>query len=225
MSIKSSNSHEPGDTINTATTDESLAESNRQLNATVMHLRDSINHLKEVNKELSTKYDKQKEFVSIAAHELRSPIMPILGTLELIEYEFEDADKNEITLKKEFFERLVRNTNRLERLASEILDITRIDDHSLKLKKEHFSLNKIVLDAIEDNRRQIEKNNGNTKLLYEFKKEEEERLSGGADTPAQDIFVTADKNRINQIISNLLTNAIKFTKEGMVSISVIKKES
>jgi signal transduction histidine kinase len=74
--------------------------------------------------------------------------MPILGTLELIEFEFEDADKNEITLKKEFFERLVRNTNRLERLASEILDITRIDDHSLRLKKEHFSLNKILLDAI-----------------------------------------------------------------------------
>ena len=224
MSIKSSNSHERGDTINTATTDESLAESNRQLNATVIHLRESINHLKAVNKELSTKYDKQKEFINIAAHELRSPIMPILGTLELIEYEFEEADKKEITLKKKFFDRLVRNTNRLERLASEILDITRIDDQSLKLKKEHFSLSEIVLDAIEDHRRQLVKSNGNTKILYESKKEEEDKVPTEADTPGENIFVTADKNRINQVISNLITNAIKFTKEGMVTISVIKKE-
>ena len=220
MSTKSSNSHERSDT---ATTNEPSAESIDQLKATVIHLRETINQLKEVNKEVSAKYDKQKEFISIAAHELRSPITPILGTLELIEYEFEEADKREITLKKEYFERLVRNTNRLERLVSEILDITRIDDKSLKLKKEHFNLNEIVLDAIEDHRRQLDKSDGNTKILYEFKKEEE-RVSGGADTTAEEIFVTADKNRINQVIYNLLTNAIKFTKEGIVSISVKKKK-
>jgi signal transduction histidine kinase len=168
--VNPSNSHERKD-INTATTDNSLKESNRHVNATDNHLRESINHLKEVNKELITKYNKQKEFISIAAHELRSPIVPLLGTLELIEYEFEEAGKKEITLKKEYFERLVRNTNRLERLAPEILDITTIDDKSLKLKKEHFNLSKIVLDAIEDHRRQLEKSNGNTKILYEFKKE------------------------------------------------------
>ena len=222
MSTKSSNNRGRGDT---ATTDEPSAESIDQLKATVIHLRETINQLKEVNKEVSTKYDKQKEFISIAAHELRSPITPILGTLELIEYEFEESDKKEITLKKEYFERLVRNTNRLERLASEILDITRIDDHSLKLKKEHFNLNEIVLDAIEDHRRQLDKGDGNGKILYEFKKEEEEeRVSGGADTRAEEIFVTADKNRINQVIYNLLSNAIKFTTEGVVSISVIEKK-
>jgi signal transduction histidine kinase len=63
------------------------------------------------------------------------------------------------------------------------------------------------------------------KILYEFKKEEEEeRVSGGTDIRAEEIFVTADKNRINQVIYNLLTNAIKFTKEGVVSISVIEKK-
>jgi signal transduction histidine kinase len=221
--VSFSNSHERSD-INTATTDKSLEESNRQVNASDIHLRESISHLKEVNKELITKYNKQKEFISIAAHELRSPIVPILGTLELIEYEFEEAGKNEITLKKEYFERLVRNTNRLERLASEILDITRIDDKSLKLKKEYFNLNKIVLDAIEDHRRQLEKSNGNTKILYEFKKEEKEKVPRRTDTSSEDIFVTADKNRINQVIYNLLSNAIKFTTEGVVSISVIEKK-
>jgi signal transduction histidine kinase len=87
-----------GNTINTAVTDEQSEESNRQLNATVIHLRESINHLQKVNKELNTKYNNQREFVSLAAHELRSPILPILGTLELIEYEFEESDKKEIKL-------------------------------------------------------------------------------------------------------------------------------
>ena len=223
MLVDPSNSHERSD-LNPATTDKSLEESSRQANATDNHLRESINHLNEINKELITKYNKQKEFISIAAHELRSPIVPILGTLELIEYEFEEAGKKEIILKKEYFERLVRNINRLERLASEILDVTRIDDKSLKLKKEHFSLNEIVIGAIEDHRRQLDKSNGRTKLLCEFKKELEERVSRGADTPAEEIFITADKNRINQVIYNLLSNAIKYTIEGVVSISVIEKK-
>ena len=223
MLVDPSNSHERSD-LNPATTDKSLEESSRQANATDNHLRESINHLNEINKELITKYNKQKEFISIAAHELRSPIVPILGTLELIEYEFEEADKKEIILKKEYFERLVRNINRLERLASEILDVTRIDDKSLKLKKEHFSLNEIVIGAIEDHRRQLEERNGNTKILCKFKKEEKEKVPRGTDTPREDIFVTADKNRINQVIYNLLSNAIKYTTEGVVSISVIEKK-
>jgi signal transduction histidine kinase len=203
--VNLSNTYEPSD-INTATTDDPLEESNGQVNPTDIHLRESISHLKEVNKELNAKYCKQKEFISIAAHELRSPIVPILGTLELVEYEFEQGGTKEITLKKEYFERLVRNTNRLERLASEILDVTRIDDQSLRLKKEHFSLNEIMIDAIEDHRRQLDKSDGNTKILYEFNKEEKEKVPRGTDTPPKDVFVTADKNRINQVIYNLLSN-------------------
>ena len=97
MSTKSSNNRGRGDT---ATTDEPSAESIDQLKATVIHLRETINQLKEVNKEVSAKYDKQKEFISIATHEMRSPILPILGTLELIEYEFEEDKKRNYTEKR-----------------------------------------------------------------------------------------------------------------------------
>jgi signal transduction histidine kinase len=180
-------------------------------------LRESLNHLKEVNKKLITKYKNQQEFVSLAAHELRSPIMPILGTLELIEYEFEESDKKEIKLQIEHFERLLRNTKKLERLASAILDVTKIDDQSLRLTKEYFNLNKTVLDIIQDHKRQLEKSNVSTKLLYEFKIEEEEEIPN-----RKDIFINADKIRISQVIDNLLTNAIKFT-EGTVSISITCK--
>ena len=164
-------------------------------------------------------------FVSLTAHELRSPIMPILGTLELIEYEFEESGKKEVTLKIEHFERLVRNVKRLERLASEILDVTKIDDQSLRLKKEYFNLKQLILDLVHDHKRQLEKSNASTKLLYEFKiEEEEEEISTRQDNFSRDIFINADKIRINQVLDNLLTNAIKFTKEGIVSISITKRK-
>src|SRR5215469_2920774 len=175
-----------------------------------------------VNNDLITKYNKQREFVSLAAHELRSPIMPILGTLELIEFEFEEAGKKEITLKIEHFERLVRNVKRLERLASEILDVTKIDDQSLRLNKEYLNLKELVLDLVNDHKRELQKSNSSTKLLYEFKIEEE--ISAGQDNFSPDIFINADKIRINQVLDNLLTNAIKFTKEGIVSISITKQK-
>ena len=69
---------------------KSLKESDRPIDPNIIDSAQS-SHLKEVNNQLITKYNKQREFVSLAAHELRSPIMPILGTLELIEYEFEDS--------------------------------------------------------------------------------------------------------------------------------------
>jgi signal transduction histidine kinase len=187
-------------------------------------LRESLNHLREVNKKLIIKYKNQLEFVSLAAHELRSPIMPILGTLELIEYEFAESDKKEIKLQREHFERLVRNTKRLERLASAILDVTKIDDQSLRLNSEYFNLKELVLDLVQDHKEQLEKSNAGTKLLYEFKIEtEEEEIQKGKENYSSDIFVNADKLRINQVIDNLLTNAIKFTEEGTVSILITCK--
>jgi signal transduction histidine kinase len=107
---------------------------------------------------------------------------------------------------------------------SQILDVTRIDDELLRLNKECFNLSEVVLDAIEDLKTEIEKNNGKMKLLYEFKKEQTEKVPRGPDSSMEDTFIYADKNRINQVISNLVTNAIKFTKEGTVSILVTKKE-
>jgi signal transduction histidine kinase len=205
-----SHSHELNDTFDTSYTDDES-------------LRESLNHLKEVNRKLITKYNNQREFVSLAAHELRSPIMPILGILELLEYEFEESDKKEIKLQREHFERLARNTKRLERLASEILDVTKIDDQSLRLNKEYFNLKETVLDLIQDHKRQLEKSNASMKLLYESKIEEEEETPARQDDSSPNIFINADKIRINQVIDNLLTNAIKFTEEGTVSISITCK--
>ena len=85
-------------------------------------------------------------------------------------------------------------------------------------------MNEIVFGAIEEHRRQIEKSNRNTKLLFEIKNEDQEKVPRKSDIPPEDVIVNADKSRINQVIYNLLTNAIKFTEEGTVSVSVIKKQ-
>ncbi|HXX96581.1 MAG TPA: HAMP domain-containing sensor histidine kinase [Candidatus Bathyarchaeia archaeon] len=131
--------------------------------------------------------------------------------------------KKEIKLQREHFERIMRNTKRLERLASEILDVTKIDDQSLRLTKEYFNLKETVLDLIQDHKRQLEKSNVSTKLIYEFEIEEQEEIPIRQDDFSADIFINADKNRIIQVLDNLLTNAIKFTKDGIVSISITWK--
>ena len=95
----------------------------------------------------------------------------------------------------------------------DILDVTKIESQSLLLKKDKFNLNQLILNAVADSRNQFTKENkeNNLKIELGFKGEE-------------DIYVEADKNRTNQVVSNLLGNAIKFTKEGTITITTEKKE-
>jgi two-component system sensor histidine kinase VicK len=160
-------------------------------------------------------YERQKEadklkdeFINIAAHELRTPIQPILGLSQVLRSRklnaTDDYDK--------YLDTIIRNAKRLQRLADSILDVTRIESQSLKLHKEKIKIDDVIMDAIQDYRDEIEKKcNGNLKLLYEPSNEE-------------DIIVEADRGRLTQVISNLLSNALKFTKEGVISINTVKKE-
>jgi two-component system sensor histidine kinase VicK len=143
----------------------------------------------------------QKEFINIAAHELRTPIQPILSLSQILQ-----SDIGNNTKEQEFLDAIVRNAKRLQRLTENILDVTRIESQSLQLKKERFSLNEIIRNVINDinNQAGLRNNNNNTvTILFE---------------PKQDVFVEADKVRIYEVISNLLKNAIQFTKEGTITI-------
>jgi signal transduction histidine kinase len=164
------------------------------------------NEVKKRTKELETANEQlkvhdmmQKEFINIAAHELRSPIQPILGSSEVLQ----SREKNEE--KRRLANIISRNARRLQSLTEDILDVTRIESHALKVKKEEFNLNDIIVNCIND----VTINNGkNVKLLYEPK----------------DIIVEADKGRLSQVISNLLSNALKFTTHGNISIILEKKD-
>ena len=141
------------------------------------------------------------EFINVAAHELRTPIQPILGLSELVRSKLKVEDRELI----QFIDIINRNAKRLQRLTEDILDVTKIESQSLKLNKEKFDINKKILNVIRDVEKQI---SYPTKLKILFTE------------PREAIFVDADKIRIYQVIANILNNAIKFTKEGTILVSV-----
>jgi two-component system sensor histidine kinase VicK len=161
-------------------------------------------------------YEKQKEadkmkneFINIAAHELRTPIQPILGLSQIMR-----STKVNINEYDEFLDAIINNAKRLQRLANDILDATQIESHLLKLDKKPFNLSEIISDTVQGYKHQIEKDdddNNNLKLIYESNK-------GGT------ITLEGDKNKISQVISNLLSNAIKFTEEGIILVKAEKNK-
>jgi signal transduction histidine kinase len=145
----------------------------------------------------------QREFIHVAAHELRSPIQPILGMAELIEFTLQNKNDDSSSIKLEEIELIARNARRLQKLSEDILEIARIESNSLTLHKSIFNLNDVLSTLVEDCKKQIELDHRDVKILYK---------------PC-DIKANADKERIMQVLGNLLTNALKFTQEGTIIIS------
>jgi signal transduction histidine kinase len=146
----------------------------------------------------------QKAFINIAAHELRTPAQAILGFSLLL--------KKHPEIKDKLVDGIYKNASRLQKLINNILDVTTIESHSLNLNKEKFDLNYAIYNLVGEYRHQIKKANSRIKLIYDYNNH---------------IFVESDKERIIQVISNLLDNAIKFTKDGgeiSISCEVDKKD-
>jgi signal transduction histidine kinase len=151
--------------------------------------------LESANEQLNVHDRIQKEFINTAAHELRTPIQPILGITNLIKNK--TRDNEQIT---EYCDIVIRNATRLKKLAENILETSRIESNELRLEKENFELDCLILDIVK------EINN----VLGEDKKVEFE-YHGIKDQPT----VYADRVRIGQVISNLIDNSIKFiSKQG-----------
>lgn len=161
--------------------------------------------LETANEELKSLDRLKDEFINVAAHELRTPIQPVLTLTQIIRSKIKDTELLEL------LDNIIRNAKRLSLLAEDILDITRIESQSLKLNRERFDLNDLISTVVQDHRKEIEKDNHNITLLYESEKD-------------INFLVEADRYRIIQVISNLLDNAIKFTKEGSVSVALQKKK-
>jgi signal transduction histidine kinase len=164
----------------------------------------------ELYEKLKSHEKMQKEFINIAAHELRTPIVPILNLSELL-YSNAKGEQRQVQeeQQKEMLEIILRNANRLDQLAEDILDVTRIESQTLQIRKERFNLNDAIVDIVEHYRKQIA--NSNVKVMYE-------PGEGGI------ILVEADRRRLIQVISNLLDNAIKFTEEGTVTVTTMERK-
>jgi signal transduction histidine kinase len=165
---------------------------------------DLTTKLESANEELKRKDQLKNEFINIAAHELRAPIQPILGMAELLRRRISG---NAVAGSKEIeqLDIIIRNAKRLLRLEQNMLDMTKIEDRSLKLDKEKFDLIENIQHVINDFGN--ESSNGKIQLLFT--------------QPSEPIFINADKVRISEVISNLLGNAVKFTtKEAGRNITI-----
>jgi signal transduction histidine kinase len=144
----------------------------------------------------------QKEFINVAAHELRTPIQPILSLTEALRSDMTTSEGQEM------LDIIIRNAERLRQLAENILDVTRIESQTFRLTKENFSLDEILTRIITDCREGVKRNRTNLELTF--------------GPESNETFVEADKSRIAQVVNNLITNAIRFTKSGNISIAVTK---
>ncbi|MDE1877060.1 MAG: PAS domain S-box protein [Thaumarchaeota archaeon] len=165
-------------------------------------LREQFEELKKLNKKLEVQDKMQKEFINVAAHELRTPIQPIIGLAESLR-----DKKGNISSQTNLIDVIIKSGKRLQRIAENILDVTRIESNTLKINKEQFNIKDLIYDLFQDFNYHLHSNykEKDVELKFEAKK---------------DIFVTADRARLTQIIMNLFHNALKFTDKGVITISV-----
>jgi len=169
--------------------------------------------LKEAHEQLKAHDRMQRDFINIAAHELRTPIQPILGLAESARSKI----KSEDTELMQFLDVISRNAKRLHRLTEDILDVTRIESHSLILKEEPLNLNELIAKTIDDVTR--------NKELLKYNDRDIKLSNTQSSDSTKTVIVQADKGRITQVIYNLLSNAIKFTNEGdTISVDIRKDE-
>ena len=177
-----------------------LNRSNIKLAIMSQELKNSNLSLQKANDQLRQNDKLQKEFINMAAHELRTPIQPILGLTDVL------LDKVSDPHQSQLLEVIMRNARRLQRLSGDILDVSKIESSSLKLSKTPMELNEVIQTVINDfdNGSKLERNK-NVKIFFQ---------------PKDSIIVYIDKDRIFQVLSNLLNNALKFTKNGTVMINI-----
>jgi two-component system, OmpR family, sensor histidine kinase VicK len=189
-----------------------LQRKNLELTQLYSDLRESFEALSElniklraINDELRMRNDIQAEFINVAAHELRTPTQSIIGYCEMLEM-FPDGSKD-------YLERLARNADRLYTLISDLLDVTRLEIGVLKLIKSEFNLTNIVREITNDMKKKTylsTKDNVEVKVKPNIK----------SIFPSSPIMVHADRERIAQVIINLLNNAMKFTNSGIITVSI-----
>src|SRR5215203_2654746 len=163
-------------------------------------LNQNIEQLSEANKQLKVHDKLQKEFINITAHELRTPIQSIMGYAEMLK-SFPEKTST-------YVQPIERNAQRLYKLIQDILDITKIESGNLALTKTHFDLQEKINNVIKDlaTAKKIDGINQNVQFVFH---------------PNDSVKVFADKERIYQVISNLIRNAAKFTNGKEAKIEII----
>jgi signal transduction histidine kinase len=207
-----------------STGNDELSILSKSFNSMVKSLKGYVKKQSELTKQLEDaneqlKYrDKLKdEFINVAAHELRTPIQPILGLTEYLHFSKvgpnngnnNNINKTSLTVRQEevILDVILRNSKRLMQLTEDILDVTKIESGSFYLKKEKFDFNSMILELLDEYRQTLNDNNCNVSLYYD----------GNKSGP---IIIEGNRNRLCQVVNNLLNNAFKFTTKGSIRVTI-----
>jgi signal transduction histidine kinase len=196
--------------------DDELGELTDSFNSMINSIRNFIeeqrrlsDELKTANEEIQQRERMKDEFINVAAHEMRTPVQPILGLSELLKA-MRHENKLPVTKEEELLDMIISNAKRLLLLQENILDVSRIENKLLKLNKDQCNLVEIISTAIQDTENQIDKN------MVEM------RYNPSETNP---LLVYADRAKLTQVVSNLLNNAIKFTQAGSITVDVVKDDN
>jgi signal transduction histidine kinase len=160
--------------------------------------------LESANKQLQRQDIMQREFINVAAHELRTPIQPILALTEHLREKIKNKDQAQL------LDVVIRNAQRLKKLSNDILEVTKIESNTLSVYKEWFILDRLISETVKDFENSLK----------------DKDIGFECHNPSSSCNLFADQSRIRQVISNLIGNSVKFIgKEGTVSITVEKKKS
>jgi len=196
--------------------DDELGELTDSFNSMINSIRNFIeeqrrlsDELKTANEEIQQRERMKDEFINVAAHEMRTPVQPILGLSELLKA-MRHENKLPVTKEEELLDMIISNAKRLLLLQENILNVSRIENKLLKLNKDQCDLVEIISTAIQDTENQIDKN------MVEM------RYNPSETNPP---LVYADRAKLTQVVSNLLNNAIKFTQAGSITVDVVKDDN
>src|SRR5437867_6327039 len=157
--------------------------------------RKRIERLEKERDNLKKKEQLQDEFIAVASHELRTPIQPILG--------FALLARKGLMSQEEAWDGVLDEARKLQHLANDILDVSRIESATLKYDMRNEKINHLLASIAESMRNEIKKEVSLT-LLY--------------DEAEEDLEIEVDMARITQVVINIVDNAIKFTDKGAIKI-------
>jgi signal transduction histidine kinase len=256
-----------------------LRDSNKNLIESNIRLKEREEVIHVQYKQLKESEKIKDEFINTAAHELRTPIQPILGLTDIIrsrvialdgKNDRSDGDGDNVRKRPEglvlLLDVIIRNAKRLKQLTDNILDVTKIESHSLKINKEQFNIVQLIEETLEEQNIRISdtiKTRTEIKILCEVNNKEMDDIAntrttanttnartGGpsvnveaaeyevardnnnneANTISGSFLLEADRTKISQVVSNMLSNAVTSirlmddTEEGIISISISKRE-
>jgi len=156
-------------------------------------LKREIARSRQAEEELQDANRRKDEFLAMLSHELRNPLAPIRNAVELMRRV--GSPEQRVTMARDVIDRQVTH---LARLVDELLDVSRISQGKIVLKKEPVELSKIIAHSVETVRPMIDAR--------------EQRLS--VEVSARPVWLLGDFARLSQVVANLLNNASKYTGEG-----------